>query len=137
GRRRAERERLEQEAEPIAGLRLGHSEQREHALLHVRAVNPDAAAAELDAVQDQIVCRRAHGERLSLESLEVLIQRRRERMVDRDVAARAGIVLQEREIDHPEETILPARDAVEPLTELQAELREDGRCERLRLREQD
>src|SRR5437879_9667742 len=94
-------------------------------------MDPDAAAAELDAVEHEIVGLRADSERVPLETLEVLVGGRREGMVHGDVAARVRIALEEREVDHPEEAILAARHAAEPLPEPEAELREDGRRPRL------
>src|SRR3989441_4213329 len=98
----AEGERLQQEAEARVRLALRHAEEREHALLHVRAMDPDAAAAELDAVEHEIVGLRADSERVPLETLEVLVGGRREGMVHGDVAARVRIALEERGVDHPQ-----------------------------------
>src|SRR5207249_1142133 len=84
-RRRAEGERLEQEAEARLCLALRHAEEREHALLHVGAMDTDAAAAELDAVEHQVVGLRADGERGTLETVEILLGGCREGMVHGDV----------------------------------------------------
>ena len=54
-RRRAHRQRVEEEPEPIA-LLLGRDPQRvEHLLLHLLAMDPDRAAADLHAVAHEVV----------------------------------------------------------------------------------
>ena len=54
-RRRAHRQRLEEEGELPARLLVAHPHRPEDVLLDVRAVDPDRARAELPAVPDQVV----------------------------------------------------------------------------------
>ena len=56
-RRRAVAQRVEQEAEARLGLLLGDPERLEDLLLHVGAVDTDRAAADLRAVEDEVVAR--------------------------------------------------------------------------------
>ena len=61
---------------------------REDAALDVRAVDPDRAAAELPAVEHEVVGLRAHRERVGLEQVEVVGVGHREGVVGRDRRAR-------------------------------------------------
>ena len=54
-RRRAVAQRLEQEAEARLGLLVGDAERVEHLLLDVRVVDTDRAAADLRAVEHDVV----------------------------------------------------------------------------------
>src|SRR5207244_3421997 len=114
-------ERFEQEAEASVRLRLGHAEQREDALLQVGLVDPDAAPAELRPVEHEVVGLRADAERVALEAVDVLLDRRGERVMDGDVAIRLGVALEEREVEDPEEAVLPCRHPSQPFAELEAE----------------
>ena len=82
-RRRPVFERLEEKAEPRARILLADVEEREDPALQSRIVNTDAAAADFAAVQHQVVGLRTHRARLRLELAEVVVVRRRERMVHR------------------------------------------------------
>src|SRR5258708_6803384 len=59
-RRRAVRQRVQKKSEALAPLLFIQSQEREHARLQLLAVNPDAARAQLRAVQHQVVALRAH-----------------------------------------------------------------------------
>ena len=83
---------------------LVHTEDREHLRLQVRLVNPDAAAADLDAVEDDVVGLGAHfAVAFFFEQREVVGVRAGERMMDRVPLVFRGVELQEREIGDPEE----------------------------------
>src|SRR5207253_4251975 len=68
---------------------------------------------------------------------DVLVDRRRERVMDGGVAIRVRVALEEREVDDPEKAVLALRHPSEPLAELEADARQDGRRQRLRLGEQE
>ena len=66
-RRRAHRERVEQEAE-LRALLLGRDpEQVEDLRLQLGLVDPERAAGELDAVADEVVGDRPRGARVAVE----------------------------------------------------------------------
>src|SRR5438552_2697244 len=60
-RRSAELERIEQEAEALAGLLGTHAERAEQVALHLRIVNTNASAADLVAVEYEVVGLRLDG----------------------------------------------------------------------------
>src|SRR5206468_1473237 len=132
----AEAERHEQDAEAGLLLRIGHADEREQALLQHGLVDPDAAPAELRPVEHEVVGLRADAERVALEAVDVLLDRRGERVMDGDVAIRLGVALEEREVDDPEEAILAHRQPSQPFAELEPDAGQDGRRQRLRLGEQ-
>ena len=78
------------------------AERLEHAVLHLGAVDPDAAAAQLRPVQHEVVRARPRGRRLRLEQLQRLVGRRGERMVQRVPAALVVVPLDQREVGHPQ-----------------------------------
>ena len=83
------------------------AERAEHLRLHVRAVDPHRAAADFPAVQHHVV---GLGERVAgvgREQVLVAVLGRGERMVARRPGLRLLVVLEHREIDHPQR--LPAR----------------------------
>src|SRR5690606_38895063 len=94
-------ERLEQEAELLLDLRLGQPEDLEHAGLDVGAVDPDRAAADLVAVEDEVVGLGEDLARVGRQQVELVEARRGERVMGADVAALA--LLEQREVGDPEE----------------------------------
>src|SRR5207244_2379005 len=80
-RRRAEAERLEEEAELLFRFLVGDAHRGEDPLLHVRVVQADRAAADLESVQHQVVAVAEDLARIGLEILNGLIVRPRERVV--------------------------------------------------------
>ena len=86
---------------------LAHAERRENLRLQLRFVNPDAAAAQLHAVQDDIVRFRAHlAELLRFEFRDVLGLRPGERMMHRVPFVFLGAESHERKVGHPEKVEL-------------------------------
>ena len=103
-RRRAVFERFEEEAEPELRLLVGDAEPLEDARLQRGVVNPDAAAADF-ATRSARGRRPLHApRRVRLSSLSMSSSmRRRERMVHRIPPAIVAVVLEQREIGHPQE----------------------------------
>ena len=66
-RRRAELERVEEEAELLPRLLLGDAQRGEDLGLHLRIVEADAPAADLEAVEDDVVAVALHPARVRLE----------------------------------------------------------------------
>ena len=124
-RGRAEAERVEQEAEALlARVSASMPSSVKIALLDVGAVDPDAARAELPAVEHEVVRLRAHVEqrlaRRRGEQLEVVGVRHRERVVRGDRAAVVVERLEQREVDDPEEAQRPFVDRGPPEVEADA-----------------
>ena len=110
-RRRAVLQRVEQEAELRARFLGVDLERAEHLALHVLAMDPHRAAAELDAVQDDVVGLGDAAAGIGLEPVLVAVLRARERMVHRAPALRGLVVLEHREVDHPERLPLALHQA--------------------------
>ena len=106
-RRRPVLERLEQEAELRLGLVLGQPDHLEDPLLHLRLVDPDRAAAELDAVHHDVVRLGQRPARLVAEPVAPLGYRRGERMVHGAPAGGAAVLgllrFEHRPLDDPDE----------------------------------
>ena len=100
-RRSAVRERIEQEAELGARLLVADSERLELLRLHLRAVDPHGAAADLPAVQRDVVGLREHLAGIGVHERHVLVLRARERMVRRQPALAFLVVFVGGEVDHP------------------------------------
>ena len=60
--RRSVGQRVEKKSETAAQLLLAEAQRLEHALLHVLLMNSNAAGAQFDAVQNQVVAFRTHRE---------------------------------------------------------------------------
>src|ERR1019366_1228460 len=96
-RRRARAKSLEQESEPALLFRgIADAEQREHARLRGGVVRANAAAAELQAIEHEIVRERAPAMRLARMRRHVLGIRRGERMMHSPERARLGIAIEHR-----------------------------------------
>ena len=105
------------------------AQQREDLLLHVHAVDTDAAAADLAAVDDDVV-------RLALDRLDrravagavelgqVGVQRRGERVVRAGEALLLLVVLEQREVHHPHPGELGRRRQLQVAGHLQPQLAE-------------
>ena len=74
-------QRVEQEAELLARLVVADAERLEHARLHLGIVQTDRAAADLEAVEHEVVAVAEHLARVLLEQVDVLVVRARERVV--------------------------------------------------------
>ena len=81
---------------------VADAEHAEHFLLQIRFVNPNAAAADLDAIQDNVVSFGAHfAEFLLVEQRHIFRFRSGKRMMHRVPFIFLGAPLQERKIGHP------------------------------------
>src|SRR5215475_7214776 len=109
-RRRAVTERVQEEAEFFARLFFAHSERLEDSRLYVRAVDSDRAAAQLGAVEDQVVGLGAHRTRIAFELVQVIVDRRGERVVHRVPSLVVFVVFEHREVDDPEQAVLALVD---------------------------
>ena len=122
-RRRSVAEGLEEEAELLLGLLGAEAEHLEDLGLDVGAVDTDRAAADLVAVEDQVVGLGEHLARVLVEERDVLGARHREGVVRRDPAALG--LLEEREVGDPEEAPLGLfAEQGEAVAQLQAQRRE-------------
>ena len=112
-RRRAHRERVEEEAELLARLLVAHPHRPEHALLHVRAVDPDRAASRAPSRSRR--GRSAGSARCPDRSRSAPRgrRRRRERVVQERPAPVSSSQLEEREVDRPRGTA-PASRSTSP-----------------------
>ena len=119
-RRRAETQRIQQEAELRLGLFRTDAEQLEHRALHLRPVDADRTAADLVAVQHHVVAARHRGLRIGAQVGDVVDRGRGEGVVERDVALRVLVPLEHREVGDPQR--LPSvLDQTEVLAGLQAQ----------------
>ena len=83
-RRRAQTQGAEQMAEHRLSILRGHAERLEHFFLQLRLVNSHAAAADLHAIQHDVVSfRPSFGELLLFEQWHIFSLRSRKRMVNR------------------------------------------------------
>ena len=88
----------EQEAELFLVLRGLHAEGVKHLLLEVALVDADAAAADLQAVEHQVVGPRPYGQGLCLQLVVVVLQGRGEGVVQGLVAFFGFVILQQGEM---------------------------------------
>src|SRR6185436_17620899 len=79
--RRPEFQRVDEEAEPRLRLLVRHAEHLEHQPLDALVVDTNAAAADLAAVEHEIVGARAHRARVRLQTRRVGFERRGEGMM--------------------------------------------------------
>ena len=104
-RRRAEAESSEQMREEQLLLVRGDAEHLEHPGLQIAFMNPDAAATDLDAVEDDVISLRADlAELPCLQQRNVFAFGARKRMVNGIPFLFLGAVSQQREILPPIET---------------------------------
>src|SRR6266511_616247 len=134
-RRRAELERVEEEAELRLRVLRRDPHRLEDAGLHLGVVEPDGAAADLEAVEHDVVAPAVDTARVALEVLEVLVARAREGVVRRGPVAGVLVVLEEGRVDDSEEPPLAAgtvlRDEPHLLSDVDAEVRHHGLDDRL------
>ena len=105
-RRGAELEGVDDESELVVGLLRADAEHFEHPLLHVGLVDTDAAAAELCAVQHEIVGIGADSLEVFLlvgvKPLDMLRLRSGEGVVHRVETLGLVVPLEQREVDNPQ-----------------------------------
>src|SRR5207253_5343929 len=104
-----EAERADEMAELRIDLLVRQPEDLEDTLLDLRIVDPDRATAQLEPVQDQVV--RAG---LRRPGLEIVGERRRERVVVRDPLVFVITPLEQRGLEVPDELPEVLRDQLEP-----------------------
>ena len=111
-------------------------ERAKHLALHFLAVNPHRAAAELDAVEHDVIGLRQALARIAFEPVLVAVLRRRERVMNRVPALGFIVVFEHREIDHPKRLPFALDQAVRlaelAVADLDAQ-RADGVVDNLRL----
>ena len=108
-RRGAHLEGVEEEPELGARVLVGDAHRLEDAGLHLRIVEPDRAAADLDAVQHEVVAPAVDAPGIGLEVRQVLVARPGEGVVRGGPDARLLVELEERRVDHPQEAPGAAR----------------------------
>ena len=120
--RRAEFERFQQEPELLARVLFGDVQQPEHLRLDLGTVNADAAAADLGAVQHNIIGPGSDLERVGFHELQVFFPGRGKGMVHGVVALLLGIPLHQREVRDPEEIELILVNELQPLAQEQPQI---------------
>src|SRR5688572_11168747 len=137
-RGRAHRERVQQEPELAPLLLRRELERVEDARLELLLVDPERAAADLDAVDDEVV---GVGDRRAGTARDELLRagrRPRERMVDGRPARLVLFPLEHREVGYPDEAPGALVDQAELAAEMEAERPEHPRRDRrLAGREED
>ena len=101
-RRRAVLERVEEEAEALAGFLFTDAERREDLLLHIFAMDADGAGAKFQAVHRQVVAVGADRGRIADEVGHVGFVGRGEGMMRGHPLAAGEIVLEHGEVDDPD-----------------------------------
>ena len=121
--RRAILEGVDHVAEHGANLLVRQAERAEGPGLQVGVVNTDAAAAQLHAVQDDVIGQRPHLERIGADQVRVGRMRRSEGVIDRGQPALA-VLLEQREIGDPGEREQVGRNDLGRVTGQQAQAAE-------------
>ena len=119
--RSAEGEGLDQEAELLVDLLVGHADAAQDAALQLRGVDADGAAAHLEAVHDQVVGVGAALQRGVLDLVEVLVAHAGEGMVLGSVALLLLVVLEHGEVDDPAHVVGALGDELELPGHVQAD----------------
>ena len=107
-RRRAVLQRVQQEAELLAGFLGADLQRAEHLALHFLAVDTDRAAADFPAVQHHVVGLGEGLARIGFEEVLVAVLGAGERVMGSGVATVFLVVFEHREVDDPQR--LPAGD---------------------------
>src|SRR5712691_12783058 len=123
--RRAVTEGFEQESEALFRFRLADAESLEHSRLQLGTVDTDAAAAQLEAVEHDVVGARHRRAGIALHLVDILERRRRERMMPREVALRLLVPLEEREVRYPQKLPGVGRNQVLVLRDADAQRAQD------------
>src|SRR6185437_157393 len=104
---------FEQEAEALRGHGLVNAQQFEHALLQTRVRNANAAAAQLGAVQHDIIRQRVHAFGMLPQQGLVIGTRGGERVMHSAERSGHGVTLEQGEVRHPEKAAGLRRHQVE------------------------
>ena len=123
-RRNAVLEGREQETEFFIGFLFGEADDLKHLLLDVALVDTDTAAAEFDAVEDNVVCFRTDAAGICIDAFPILFHRHGERMVHGYITVFLLGPLKKREVHDPEEIELVVVDKAQILAQFQG-YRED------------
>ena len=99
------REPLQQEAEPLLRDLLADAKQPEDPALQSGIGDAKASAAQLGAVEHEIVRQRPRPLGSRIEEMQIVGVGRGERVVDRPQRAGRGVPLEEREIHDPDEAV--------------------------------
>src|SRR5690349_22446704 len=106
---------VEEKSEAFAKLLFAEAERFEEALLNILAVNPDAARAELVAVEYEVVALGANFPRSGFEFFQVFVHDAGERMLRANPGFVGFAPLKEREASDPEKFPLGFVDCAEGL----------------------
>src|SRR5690625_5182787 len=93
---------IQEEPEPLPCFAFTEAEHPEHLLLDLGVMDADAATSDLVAVQHEVVRLGPYCQRIISEQVYVLGDRHRERVVHVAQAA-FFVLLEQREVDHPQE----------------------------------
>ena len=124
-RRNAVLEGREQETEFFIGFLFGEADDLKHLLLDVALVDTDTAAAEFDAVEDNVVCFRTDAAGICIDAFPILFHRHGERMVHGYITVFLLGPLKKREVHDPEEIELVVVDEAKILAQFQAQSTQD------------
>ena len=123
---------LQQEAELLLGLLAAQPQEVEDLPLDLGPVDTDRAAGALGAVDDQVVARRDAGGRIGLEPVDLVFSGHDEGVVLGLVTPQLVVVVEHREVDHPQDLPVAFLDEPEVAGELESQLAEglvgDGCC---------
>ncbi len=103
---------LQEETEPALGLLLGKAQGSKHLLLHLSAVDADAATAQLSPVEHQIIGLGPGLDWICVQKMLILRQRCCKGMVGCLPSAFSLVVLKQRPVDHPQQ--IPSVTVDEP-----------------------
>ena len=117
---------VHQEAKALAGLLLGEAQGMEHTILQSGVVDTHGAAAHLDTVQHDIVGHSVAGAGVALDLVQVFGLGQGERMVHGHPAALLLGVLEQREVNDPQEVELVGVDQAVLAGNVQADLAQRG-----------
>ncbi len=124
-RRGAITERVQQKAELRLRLFFTNAQRLKRALLHIAPVNPNAAPAQFNAVEDQIIRLRFDLQRIGLKKIHMLRERRGKGMV-----AGGGVALvvffKQRPVGHPQKVVLLGVEQFQLLAQMQPQMRQAG-----------
>ena len=125
-RRGPEFEGIQQEAELELGLILGETDGLEYLFLDILAMNPDAAAAHLIAVDDHVIGLGPHGAGITVQRFHILRQGGRKGMMHRHIALIIRVPLQQRETGHPQGAVAVLGDQLQPFGHMHPQGRQRG-----------
>ena len=123
-RRRAVRERIQQETELLARLFIAQTDHLEDLLLNLRIVETNRASRDFEPVQHEVVAIAKRLAGVAREQPDALVVWAREDVVRGFPALLLLVALEQRRVDDPEEVPFAAGDEVEVAGDLLPELAE-------------